>query len=354
MIRDERYNKYIEKISQKVNKIKDTSGKKILISGVSGMVGTVITDVLINMNDNYACNYNIYGLGRNIERANDMFDIYENRLDFKFIQANINDGIPKLGQIDYIIHAASNTHPIDYSGDPIGTISSNVIGTDNLLKYAIAHKCKRFEFVSSVEIYGENRGDVEAFDEEYCGYIDCNTLRAGYPESKRTGETLCQAYGKKHGLEFVIPRLCRTFGPTMSLRDSKAIAQFIKNAARGEDIVLKSEGKQYYSYIDVFQAAYAVLYVLFKGKNGEAYNISSETGNWYMKDVAAMAAEMSGKKVVFDLPDEKEKSGYSTATKAILDSDKLKSIGWSDIIDCKEVFKYTINVIRQRISENEV
>ena len=73
-----------------------------------------------------------------------------------------------------------------------------------------------------------------------------------------------------------------------------------------------------------------------------------------MKHVAAMAAEMSDKKVVFDLPDEKEKSGYSTATKAILDSDKLKSIGWLDIIDCKEVFKYTINVIRQRISENEV
>lgn len=349
MIRDERYNKYIEKISQKVNEIKTTSGKKFLISGVSGMVGTVIIDVLINMNDNYACNYNIYGLGRNIERANDMFDIYENRSDFKFIQANINDRIPELGEIDYIIHAASNTHPIDYSGDPIGTISSNVIGTDNLLKYAIEHNCKRFEFVSSVEIYGENRGDVEAFDEEYCGYIDCNTLRAGYPESKRTGEALCQAYSKKYGLEFVVPRLCRTFGPTMSLRDSKAIAQFIKNAARGEDVVLKSEGKQYYSYIDVFQAVYAILYILSRGECANAYNVSSSNGEWYMRDIAEKLAKKAGTNVVYDLPDKTEKEGYSIATKAILDNSKLKDIGWEEYIDCEEVLYYTVDVLKSRI-----
>ena len=67
---------------------------------------------------------------------------------------------------DYIIHAASNTHPIDYSLDPIGTISSNVIGTNNLLEYGVKHNCNRFVFLSSVEIYGENRGDIEKFDEK--------------------------------------------------------------------------------------------------------------------------------------------------------------------------------------------
>lgn len=158
---------------------------------------------------------------------------------------------------------------------------------------------------------------------------------------------------EKYDLNFVIPRLCRTYGPTMSIRDSKAIAQFIKNAASRQDIVLKSEGRQYYSYIDAFQAAYAILYIMFKGENQNAYNISSDSGNWYMKDVAEMAANSVGKKVVYDLPDEKEKLGFSTATKALLDNSKLKKLGWSEVLDCKEVFNYTIEVIRKRISEKE-
>ena len=63
--------------------------------------------------------------------------------------------------------------------------------------------------MSSVEIYGENKGDTETFDENYLGYINCNTLRAGYPESKRLSESLCQAYIGKYNMDIVIGRLSR-------------------------------------------------------------------------------------------------------------------------------------------------
>ncbi|EGF47112.1 Eps4I, partial [Lacticaseibacillus rhamnosus MTCC 5462] len=79
-------------------------------------------------------------------------------------------------------------------------------------------------------------------------YLDSNTLRAGYPESKRVSEALCQAYIAKYHLNIVIPRLSRVFGPSMKLNDSKASSQFILKAVNKENIILKSQGSQYYSY----------------------------------------------------------------------------------------------------------
>lgn len=147
------------------------------------------------------------------------------------------------------MHGASNTHPFLYSGKPIETILTNVAGTNNLLEFAVKHRCKRFLFLSSVEVYGENRGDCEKFKEDYCGYINSNTMRAGYPESKRTGETLCQAYIKEYGLDSVILRLARCYGPGILQNDSKALSQFIHRAKEKRDIILKSEGKQEFSYV---------------------------------------------------------------------------------------------------------
>ena len=71
-----------------------------------------------------------------------------------------------LGTVDYVLHLASNTHPLQYSTDPIGTITTNIIGVQNMLRFAVDHKAARFAFASSNEIYGENRGDVEFFDEK--------------------------------------------------------------------------------------------------------------------------------------------------------------------------------------------
>lgn len=349
MIKNENYWNYIDIVSSNLESRMPRGKCNILISGVSGMIGVVLTDILLYSNRIYGTQYNVTGIGRGKSHAEEMFSEYKDDDGFRFVQHDINNALAEAGVVDYIIHAASNTHPVDYSIDPIGTITANVIGTNNLLEYAVSHGCRRFVFLSSVEIYGENKGDIERFNETYNGYINCNTLRAGYPESKRTGEALCQAYGKKYNLDFVIPRLCRVYGPTMSLRDSKAIAQFIKNAANDEDIVLKSEGKQLYSYIDVFQAAYAVLFIMLSGESGNAYNISADSGEWYMRELADMIAAHAGKKVVFDLPDEKEKAGFSTATKALLDNNKLKKLGWQECFECNEILDYTIDIVKARM-----
>lgn len=304
-------------------------GRSVLISGATGLVGSFLVDVLMERNEK-GLDCTVYALGRNAERAAKRFTRWEGSPSLQFISYDINLPFKRddLGKVDYILHLASNTHPMQYATDPIGTITTNIIGLTNMLDFAVAHEAERFAFSSSNEVYGENRGDVELFTEDYCGYINCNTMRAGYPESKRCGEALCQAYKAQKGLDIVIPRLTRSYGPTMLMSDTKAISQFIRKGIAGEDIILKSTGTQYFSYTYMADAVSGLLTVLLCGESGGAYNIADVTSDIMLKDLAAIIAETAGKEVVFELPDALEASGYSTATKARLDGSKLRALGW--------------------------
>lgn len=304
--------------------------KRILITGASGMIGSFLTDTLMKRNKVYHDEIMIYALSRNMAKLKARFNHYQESPHLKLIEQDISKEFC-LGkyEFDYIIHAASNTHPKEYASDPVGTITTNVLGSYYLLEYARKHKKCRVVLLSSVEVYGENRGDVTYFDEEYCGYINCNTLRAGYPESKRLSETMLQAYIKQYYVDGILIRLGRIYGPTMECDDSKAISQFIHRALMGENIILKSEGNQLYSYTYVADAIRAILLCMSKGKCGEAYNVADKASDISLKDIARYLAEISGGDVVFILPEEEEEKGYSTATKALMTSRKLKKTGWN-------------------------
>lgn len=336
---------YVEKLNFPWEKLKD---KSIMISGATGMIGSFLVDVIAQKNNKEKLNCTIYILGRDEEKARKRFVSLFDSENIVFVLYDVKNELIRndIKKIDYILHLASNTHPLQYSTDPIGTITTNVIGLKNLLDFAVEHNTKRVVFASSNEIYGENRGDVEFFDEKYCGYINSNTLRAGYPESKRCGEALCQAYIKQKGMDIVIPRLTRTYGPTMIEGDTKAISQFIKKGVRGEDIVLKSKGTQYYSYQYVADSASGLLTVLFFGENGEAYNIANESSDIMLKKLAEIIADIDNKKVIYELPDEVEAAGYSTATKARLDGQKLMKLGWKPKYDINSGIKRTISILR--------
>lgn len=317
------------------------SGRTFLISGASGLIGSFLVDVLMRRN----CK--VHALGRSYDKAEKRFANYIHDKNFTFTQHDINNPLINIsGKYDYVIHLASNTHPIDYSADPVGTITTNIIGLDNMLKFALEHETKRFVFASSVEVYGENRGDTEFFDENYCGYINISKARSGYPESKRCGETLCLSYMQQYGLSVVIPRFSRTYGPTMQMSDSKAVAQFIKKGVSGENIILKSAGNQLYSYSYAADAVSALLTILTKGSDGAAYNISDEKSDITLKDLAELIANYSGTQVVFELPDERESRGYSAAVKARLDSSKLKNLGWDAHYDIKSGITRTLDILK--------
>lgn len=322
-------------------------GSTVFVTGATGMIGSVLCDALMYRNEKFGSDIKILALARNAERAKKRFEKYSDSKNFKFIEGDINKPLEFHEKFDYMFHCASNTHPRDYAADPIGTVLTGVVGTKNALDYAVLCGAKRSVFLSSVEIYGENRGDTDKFSEDYLGYIDCNTLRAGYPEGKRAGEALCQAYIEKYGMDIVIPRICRVYGPSMLKTDSKALAQFIKKAAAYEDIVLKSEGTQLFSYCYAADVVFGLLLLLLKGEKGGSYNIADPRSDIRLKDLAAILAENAGKKVVFELPDEQERKGYSKATKALLDPSKINALGFKARFSVAEGLERTLEILRE-------
>lgn len=323
--------------------------QSVLLSGATGLIGTFFIDVIMYRNRFFNMDCKVIAIGRSEQHMRERFETYLNDEHFDFLICDINKPLPSdnLSDIAYILHLASNTHPMAYATDPIGTIITNIIGTRNMLDFAVEHHAKRMVFASSNEVYGENRGDTEKYTEEYCGYINCNTMRAGYPESKRCGEALCQAYIAQKNIDVVIPRITRSYGPTLLNSDTKALSQFLRKACASENIVLKSDGMQYYSYLYVADTVSGLLTVLLCGKCGEAYNIADESSDIRLKDLAQIVADYAGTEVVFEIPDTFEQSGYSKATKARLNSEKIQRLGWRARYPIASGISRTIDMMRE-------
>ena len=322
------------------------AGKTLLLTGASGLIGTLIVDVLMKKNRDDNLNVTILAAGRNEKIAAERFADYHGDKNFEFVKLDVNAPIELERPVDLIIHAASNTHPLLYSTDPVGTMTANFIGAYNLLEFGRKRGIERFVFLSTVEVYGKALRDEDTFDENYCGYIDCNTVRAGYPESKRAGEALCQAYISQHGLDVVIPRLSRIYGATMRPNDSKAMSEFIMNGVRGEDIVLKSQGLPRFSYCYVADCVSGIFYCLLKGKCGAAYNVTDSSEILSLREIAEYISSLAGRKVVFELPNATQAKGFSKAVNAIMTNDKLRALGWTPKDDTRSGIKKTVEILR--------
>ncbi len=343
-----RYLDMVDKLHEAFPYWERMEGKTLFLSGASGMIGSLLVDTIMRYNRRLPperrCR--IIAAGRNRFAAEERFEPWIGAEEFTFLEYDVRMPAPPFAsKVDYLIHAASTTHPLAYSSEPVNTVLANVQGTCHLLELAAQKPGSRFLLLSSVEIYGENRGDVTYFQEDYCGYLDCNTLRAGYPEGKRAGEALCQAYIQQYGVDAVILRLPRSYGPTMRMTDSKAAAQFIKKGIDRENIVLKSEGNQLYSYAHVYDVVLGILWSLLCGKTGQAYNLGDSGSDITLKALAEMIAQYAGTQVVFELPNEWERRGFSTATKALMDSGRLKELGWCPGYDIETGIHETMDIL---------
>lgn len=321
------------------------SGKTVLITGATGMLAAYITRYLIYLNETNKCNINIIALCRSREKAERLFGMYIDKNYFSLLLKDVCSEICISDNVDYIFHFAGNASPYHIVNDPVGICKSNLTGTFNVADFAVAKKVRNIVFASTREVYGKNENE-EWLSETSFGTIDPLDDRSCYPESKRAAENILHSYFLQHGLHSNCVRIAHTYGPGMNLEnDGRVMADFMCNIVKGEDIALQSSGEAERAFCYISDAVAALFLVLLHGEPDRAYNLSNETEQIKIRDLAELMASMEGNVHVTYKQADTQK-GYCTYRRVGMDTTRIRELGWQPKVSLKEGIKRTFQSFR--------
>lgn len=317
------------------------NGSAILITGATGLIGSELVETLLTATD---CE--VYATCRQKDTAQQRFQHILPHPRLHLLTYDVTQPLETDIRFDYIIHAASPASPASFSQYPVEVMMANILGVRHLLDYGQRHQMKRMLFISSGEIYGE--GDGTPFQEHDSGYIDSLSPRACYPSSKRAAETLCAAYVAEKNVDVVIARLCHTYGPGFTEKDNRVYAQFLRNVLRGEDIVMKSAGRQMRSWIYVQDAVDAILTLLLKGEKGEAYNVADAQSCITIRSLAEKIAALADRQVIIDIPQDATQGNTTPISCATFATKKIEALGWKPRYTIDEGLRQTLQRLQNQ------
>ncbi|MBE6105101.1 NAD(P)-dependent oxidoreductase [Anaerovibrio lipolyticus] len=316
-------------------------GKTVFITGATGIIGHYVTSALLFRNLEYKANIKVIALVRNTEAARKQYEAQQTAgLNLSFLEGTVEQ-LPDVEEgIDYIIHGASPTGSKTFLEQPVDVLNTLICGTRNVLELAKEKKVKSIIFLSSMEVYGNNPTE-DKVDETHESFLNTMVPRNSYPEGKRLCENMCAGYYSQYNVPVKVIRLTQSFGPGVKSTDTRVFAQFLNSAMNGTDIVLLSKGRTKRCYLYLADAATAVITILLKGENGEAYNAANEDTYISIKEMAEMVAKgiAGGTIKVVVKEDEAEAKKFMSELYMNLDTQKLRSMGWSAEVELLDMYK---------------
>jgi len=332
------------------------SGKTVLVTGATGLIGSHIVDSLMAMSD-----VQVIALSRSEKKLKTGFAEYLDKANFQYIVQDISEPLNLDNQIiDFIFHAAGPMEGKIIVNYPVDVIKPNIIGTMNCLEFLHKqHETKnikgRLILFSSVTVYGNNTETdirVKETDTQVTEVLEADG--APYSQSKRMSEVIALAYAKQFNIDIVIARFSTVYGNTRFIPDT-AFYEFINKSVAGDDIVLNGSGFARRDNIYIDDAIKGVLLLAVSGKTGEAYNISSgaDMGNYLAVDeIARVIAQVANNK--YGRIDDKavkiqcKNSEHNKRNVGLmLDNTKLKALGWRIETSFEEGINKTLEKYRQ-------
>lgn len=302
------------------------SGKTVLITGATGLIGRTLVYGLNRANKIHGLNMRVLALVRDRARAEERFKLILADDMLTFVVGSVENMPVIFESVDYIVHGASQTASREFVNHPVETLQTTLNGTMNLLQLGKEKYIKGFVYLSSMEVYGYPEKGHKVKENEI-GRFDPQNMRNSYPIGKIVSENLCCSYAKEYGIPAMSIRLTQTFGAGVNYNDTRVFAYFARCVQEKTNIVLKTKGETERCYLYTTDAATAILTVLLNGKAGEIYNAADESTYCSIAEMAEQVAKSAGIEVVYDIQDTAA-NGFPDTLYMNLDTSKLQKLGW--------------------------
>jgi dTDP-glucose 4,6-dehydratase len=312
--------------------------KLVTITGCLGFIGSYITRACLDRG------WKVFGIDKMTYAANpDLLKEFNQNPNFTFRRADIAK-IKTLPECDYVINLAAESHVGNSIINSDDFISSNVVGTKNLLDI-IRHKPENTDsrphliHFSTDEVYGDIISGA---------HTETDLLHPSNPYSaaKAAADMLVIAWSRTYGITYNIIRPTNNYGKFQY--HEKLIPICVRNLSRGKEIRLHDEGEPYRNWLHAADTASAVLTIIDKGNNNEIYNISGifeqKNKDTVRKVITSYFSDKTNWKKYVNL-------GYVRQGQDVrysVDDSKLRDLGWVPI----RIFDDEIDDIVQFYKDN--
>jgi len=244
------------------------AGKKVLVTGGAGFIGSWLCDVLISLGAGVTC-VDDFSTGRmkNIDH------LTKNPC-FKLVKRDVS-AFQSEDKFDLIFHIAGHASPEEYQAHPIETLRASSFGSANMAELARKNDVTVL-FASTSEVYGD--AEVVPTPESYWGRVNPIGPRSCYDEGKRFAEAMFLAYFKEYDLDVRIPRIFNSYGPR--LREDglygRAMSRFITQALANKPITVYGDGTQTRSFCYITDTVTGLMLLTATDKaKGEVINVGN-------------------------------------------------------------------------------
>lgn len=315
-------------------------GRRILITGGTGFMGTWLAETVTWLNDEHAFGIELSLLSRSASGLATRLPHLGGRPDVTLIDQDVRDVTMLPAGTDLVIHAAGSPDNRAHATDPLRTMSTIATGTSALLRAASrSERTVRVLNVSSGLVYGPQPLDLERLPESYVGGPEPDSISSIYAEAKRFAEAEAAAWRSQEKLAVVTARPFAFIGPHQGLDKPWAINNFLRDALMGAPIRILGDADTVRSYLYPSDMAYWLLVMLATGTAGSAYNVGSPNGITLGELAGRIAEAVSDPSEAVCRP-----LGQPRVTRFVPDVTRaLSELGLSQTVDLDEAILRTLS-----------
>jgi UDP-glucuronate decarboxylase len=310
----------------------DHEGKRILVTGGAGFIGSHLCARLLARGAEVTCLDNFF-----TGRKSNVFHLMEDPR-FDVVRHDVHQ--PIYCEVDQIYHLACPASPVHYQLHPVETITTSVQGAIHALELA-RRKNARVLLASTSEVYGDP--EVHPQPESYRGNVNPIGPRACYDEGKRCSEALFFDYHRQYEVDVCVARIFNTYGPVLNQGDGRVVSNFVVQALRGEPLTIYGDGTQTRSFCFVSDLVDGLVRLM----NADGFTGPVNLGNpseFTMLELAELIIELTGSEseiVHRPLPEDDPTQRQPDIRLA------RERLGWEPRVSLREGLKPTIDYFRQ-------